>query len=66
MWLWPPFIKRSTTKINKLIEDKGRLTTAQIRNSLVEVCYSGYMTTVNLVNVPQAKQLSMVVFLNKN
>ena len=65
-WLWPPFIERSTTKINKLIEDEGKLTAAQIRNSLVELYYLVYMTAIKRVNVPQAKQLSMAVFLTKN
>ena len=37
----------------QLIEDKGKLTAAQIRNSFVEFSYSGYMAAVKRVNVPQ-------------
>ena len=37
----------------QLIEDKGKLTAAQIRNSFVELCYSGYMAAVKCVNVPR-------------
>ena len=29
------------------------MTAAQIRNSFVELCYSGYMAAVKRVNVPQ-------------
>ena len=37
----------------QLIEDKGKLIAAQIRNSFVRLCYLGYMATVKRVNVPQ-------------
>ena len=33
----------------KLIEDKGKLAAAQIRNASAELCYSGYMAAVKHV-----------------
>ena len=36
----------------QLIKDKGKLTVAQMRNTFMELCYSGYMAAAKRVNVP--------------